>query len=211
MFNNEMKNQAFILAFITAGLFTYGLTYHQGYLGYWGLEETMFNLSLERTLFQGFVAANHLGAKTLGPLIIVSVLCFAVVFLFGCLWDRLKTKEYFYKIKLPEVKKYTETISLKYVGLFVAFSYWAFVALITLIFLLLVADFLGKEAASDQFKRFSKNQNPPLVINHKKYGVLAAHSILCSNSHCAFLVKGIVKTYSLADIHYFESRPSNEK
>lgn len=68
-----------VLPIVTAGLYLLGLTYHQGFLEGFNIEESLFPLSLDRTLFQGFVAFMTLSAKPL----YYSLIAGAAIFLTG--------------------------------------------------------------------------------------------------------------------------------
>lgn len=90
MLRNEIKNIALIVALVTAGLYTYGLAFYQGYLAYWGIEESLFIQNFERTLFHGFLVSSHLGMKALVYLVVVFIGLLAVVAFFTWLSNKLK-------------------------------------------------------------------------------------------------------------------------
>lgn len=70
-----------VLPIRTAGLYLLGLTYHHGFLAKFGIEETLLPLSVDRTLFQGFVAFTTLSAKPfLYSLVAAVALFFTAIF-----------------------------------------------------------------------------------------------------------------------------------
>jgi len=58
-----LKHASVIISMITATLYTLGLTFHQGYLREFGINDSMFSLSIDQTLFQGFVSLSTMGAS----------------------------------------------------------------------------------------------------------------------------------------------------
>lgn len=211
MLKGEIRNLSLFLAFVTASLFTYGLTFHQGFLGYWGLEETMFKLSFERTLFQGFVASSYLGAKTLFPLMLVSIVFFIIFLLLDMGRKKLEKAKWLKPLKKSSVvtnESQDMPSHIKYTGSLIIFSSWALTTFTALTFLLNFAGYLGKDAANDQYEGFKSGKGLPITVVHKDKCKWIAHSIVCSETHCAFLVGEQVKVWPLSDISVIESKPN---
>ena len=82
MFKAVIKNTPLFLALLTASLFAFGFTFHQGYLEYWRLEESMFQLSFERTLFQGALARLVLILGLVLALLVAVVIVLIRIFIF---------------------------------------------------------------------------------------------------------------------------------
>ena len=56
-----LKHAPVAISIILAALYALGLSFHQGYLRTLGIEETQFQLSIDRIFFQGFFATADLG------------------------------------------------------------------------------------------------------------------------------------------------------
>ena len=208
--NQQLRLLSLGLALGTASLFTYGLTYHQGFLAYWGLEETMFPLSLERSLFQGFVASSHLGAKTLAPLLGVSLACFAALLFFSWIWGRLQASRWLSRRRGPGPASSRVELALPawiaYAARWVQWSYWALVGFVVLMLTLVVADRLGRDAAQQRHASLRSGAQAPVTVNHRLKGPLLGHALICSDTHCAYLVGETVLTLARADIGVIESQ-----
>ncbi len=210
MINREIKNLSLILAFATASLYVYGLTFHQGYLRHWGLEESLFSLSFERTLFHGFLASSYLGAKTLGPLLGVSVALFAAMTSFAWLAKVLREKSWYQK-RFGERAKKTESGELpnyvQWAALIAAFAYWALVSFLVLMAMLAQAGRMGDTIAADQHARFNESKEGEVSVHLSSGEQFSGFAITCSSEHCAFLVNQAVKMYPLSSILLVESVP----
>lgn len=211
MIDREIKNLSLILAIATASLYTYGLTFHQGYLKYWGLEESLFLLSFERTLFHGFLASSYLGSKTLVPFFGVSVAIFAVMAFFAWLAKVLKNKAWYQKLFGERVKK-TEEGNLpgyvKWAALLVAFAYWALVSFLVLMALLVLAGHLGNDVAADQKAKFQNSIEQPVTIHLANGEQFQGFPVTCSSVHCAFFASGVVKLIPLSSMALVVSVPN---
>jgi len=211
MLNSEIKNLSLILALVTASLYVFGLTYHQSYLLYWGLEESLFELSFERTLFQGFIATSSFGANALVGLVGISAICFLGALLIQEARSRINQKKWFISFSkkidaITQAKSNSETPkSVKLSAIFLAISLWLLVAFIVLLLLLIVAGHFGERAAKNQLKAFSKPENKRHLISLKGEPPINASPIICSNKHCAFLIAGKTKTIPIDDISFIES------
>ena len=211
MLNNEIKNLSLILALTTASLYVFGLTYHQGYLLYWGLEETLFQLSFERTLFQGFVATSSFGANALVGLVTVSAILFLGALVTLQVHSLIKQKEWFVSLS-KRINAITQTNNnietpkaIKLTAIFLAISLWLLGAFIVLLLFLIVAGHFGERAAKNQFQALSKPEKKPNLISIKGEKPVNANSIICSDKYCAFLIDGKTKTIPLDDISFIES------
>ena len=206
-----LKNLSLILALTTASLYVFGLTYHQGYLLYWGLEETLFQLSFERTLFQGFVATSSFGANALVGLVTVSAILFLGVLVTLEAHSLIKQKEWFVSFskkidRITQTSNHVETPkSVKLSAIFLAVSLWVLGAFIVLLLLLIVAGHFGERAAKNQLKALSKPENKLNQISIKGEPPINASPIICSDKHCAFLIDGKTKIIPLDDISFIDS------
>ncbi|MEJ1381354.1 MAG: hypothetical protein RPT95_10370 [Candidatus Sedimenticola sp. (ex Thyasira tokunagai)] len=211
MLKNEIKNVALIIALVTAGLYTYGLAFYQGYLAYWGIEESLFIQNFERTLFHGFLASSHLGMRALVFLVVVFIGLFAVAAFFTWLSKKLKDNTWlqalFYE-PAPSKEKIDVPKHLKNTGLLALVTYWGLLALLVLISLLEIAGNFGKNVAADQHRKFIAGETSPVTVKTTKDVVTIGMPIVCSTTHCAFFIEGGVKIMPLSTVTVIESKPS---
>ena len=210
MLRNEIKNIALIIALVTAGLYTYGLAFYQGYLAYWGIEESLFIQSFERTLFHGFLASSHLGMRALVFLVIVFIGAFTVVAFFIWLAKKFKNNTWFQALFYkPSATKEKVKVSkhLKVTGLLALATYWGLLALLLLVSLLEIAGNFGKNVAADQHRKFIAGKTSPVTVQTIE-DVTMGMPIVCSTTHCAFFIEGAVKIMPLSTVKFIESKPS---
>jgi len=58
-----LKNASVYITLIAVILYTLGLNFYQGFLSVFGLEESMFPLTLDQTMFTGYISMVHMGVK----------------------------------------------------------------------------------------------------------------------------------------------------
>jgi len=85
------KQASVIITLVTATLYTLGLTFYQGYLFELGVEETLFPLTVDRTLFQGFVSITTMGAKALAYLYLTALSVTIVAMVGSAFSQQIKT------------------------------------------------------------------------------------------------------------------------
>lgn len=210
MINREIKNMSLILAFVTASLYVYGLTFHQGYLKYWGLEESLFLPSFEQALFHGFLASSYLGAKTLVPFLGVSVALFAAIAFFAWLAKVLREKAWYqnrFGEKVTKTKNGEWPNYIQWAALLVAFAYWALTSFFFLMVMLAIAGKMGGTIAADQHDQFNRSTEAEVNVHLSSGDEFKGFTITCSSEHCAFLVNNTVKMYPLSSISLIESAP----
>lgn len=227
MFKNEIKNTAILLSLITSSFYIFGLTYYQGYLGYWGIEDSLFPLAFEQTLFQGFVGVSHLSLKITLQLLLFLVVVWLVVVAFSAFsiftkfsqksedlistWLTRQTND---SLSINRLESMATTItkmekdkSVKFVSNLVVMTNSFLIGFISIIFLLFAAQYLGNAAAETNFKKFKENGYRKIDIVHKTLGTLKGTTILCNESYCAYLIDGTISTFPLSDIVYQKSTP----
>lgn len=205
----EIKHLSLILALLTSCLYVYGLTFHQGFLRYWGLEETMFPLSVERTLFQGFVASSYFATKTVFPLFAFTVVFFILMVLFSLMEKVIQNKRGFEKIAkiFSSNKQSYNGVPERIVsaGNMVAFMYWVVAAFVVMLLMILVADYFGRESAQNRYLQFIED-GPFVEFMHKEEGKIDASPIVCSATHCAYFSNQKILVYPLSDIKKIASK-----
>lgn len=205
MLKNVISNISLALAFITANFFSCGLAYQQSYLAYWGLEESSFSLSFERTLFQGFIAMSAPFMKIVGPLIPILIICFVVM-----LFLHIRATK---KSKSPVTKTDPNKQLPAYMNTFlnlIVFLFSTFMIIVFFYVFLQDARNFGNTYAKEQYDKFISGKGNQIVVMLKDNSSFNAYSICSSESHYAFLIGDKVRVLPLSDISVLESTP-NEK
>lgn len=211
----EMKNYlSVILSITTAGLYTLGFTYHQGYLREFGITDSLFPLSVDRALFEGFVSLSSMGATAVVWFILAAegVLILAVTGTF--VLKLMAKKKWFVKSfsqitnESPGTKNDEDGNSfIMFSKTMLMYSLVLFFMFIGILFVLIASDKSGTEAA----KRFKGN-----AINKKiKYSKIILRNtnielegavIASSRTNVAFLTTDKVVVLNMSDIARIDSR-----
>lgn len=88
-----LKHASVYLTLIAAILYTLGLNYYQGFLSVFGLEESMFPLTFDQTIFTGYLSMVQLRGKPILWLLIASEVALIVVYFADFLLKRLQKKK----------------------------------------------------------------------------------------------------------------------
>ena len=94
----------------------------------------------------------------------------------------------------------------KYIRL-ILILYGAVVILVFVNFIVFLAGYLGQKSADRQYDEFKNSKELSITIIHKDKTEWKGYSIICSETHCAFLVDEQVKVWPLSDISVIESKP----
>jgi len=199
-----------VLAVTTASLYAYGLSFYQGYLKYWGLEESLLELSFERLLFQGFMASGLSVVGALLPFALGSVLILVFAGFFGWLSERPKIKQWREKVQRGD----RNDSYLAYLALplpIVEGVYWVLVTFIVTFVLLAIATSKGQTIAENQKSGAFANAQNSVDVTLTTGQTFKGYSIICAEEHCAFFVEGEVVVYPKSSISSIRSRPLNKR
>ena len=214
MINKDIVNSAIILATITAVLYVHGLTFYQGFLRYWGIEESLFPITFERTLFQGYIAYLYLGASALLPAL------FAFFIIFCSTLGINQVVKLSIKHKYPRFlyKKCTDKIIkeyerqplhdvLVYSGIGMLASYILIIVFVIIFGLSYLSDKQGFSAAENQHKKFDTKDHKDRFSSKVQFSGKTKSAIpeegniiVCSNSHCAIYYNNKVSINKITDI-----------
>jgi len=200
-----LKHASIIITLTTAILYTLGLTFYQGYLFELGVEETQFPLTVDRTLFQGFISITTMGAKAIVYLYLTA-LCVTIVAMVGNIFlEQIKTHMVAKKIaglfsstsEETEIKEGFMSFSLKVAenaSYLILFFFFGLVVLV-------LCEKAGQEAAIEFKQRCERGEIYPVSISLKNSEeVFAGYSIVCSNWQCVYLVNGTAIVLNKSDI-----------
>lgn len=183
-----------VLPIVTAGLYLLGLTYHQGFLEGFGIEETLFPISIDRTLFQGFIAFVTLSAKPFAYSFVAAMAILTTAFLGAIISSNDCIKRWGSTLssklkKTSQKKPLSERASwvLDKAGTVAIYILVATLIYFSLLVVAISATQSGKEQASNFIANFAKSNDGYVIVyfeNEKK--PITAKPIFCSTSHCAY-------------------------
>lgn len=179
----------------TAILYLFGLTYHIGYLKAFGIEDSLFALASDKTLFTGFIATIDIGFMPATLIFFVVAIFFLLVLLlvilifYTSIGERLRTKltaklkSWQYKGKPhPEANTIIDKI-----GVWLIYSATIFIILFIFASITLLAHKSGEKQASREMHEFPESARKITTV----YSPLIKMptntlQIMCSDRYCAF-------------------------
>lgn len=183
-----------VLPLLSAGLYLMGATYHQGYLEAFGLDDSLFALSLEKALLTGFVALVTVGALPmfylwLATLALTIFALFVTAVLSHPRFRRLLS-DAAARVRNRLPRPALSTIATEIVDRSAsAYTHSGF-ALLTLLLLLFVAVLSaqsGREQGFKEARNFAERKgNYVTLYSARLDGPIVAKQIFCNASHCAF-------------------------
>jgi len=183
-----------VLPVLSAGLYLMGVTYHQGYLDGFGIEDSLFPLSIDRSLLSGFLALVSFGLIPMAYTVFAAMALATSVVVAAALssiprvnrWQAIVlTKLHSMRSKnapppaLNNLSDKWATVLMYVVGVFVVVFLLAVVAVLS--------TKSGREQARKEIDAF-KSQNGNYVTLHTASlpATTRAKQIICSTSHCAY-------------------------
>jgi len=187
-----IKYSTIITTIITAALYTLGSTYYQGFLGKLGIEESLFRMAVDRTLFHGMIATTSMGTKAIMWFLLAAEGVVITAAFGGILFK--------YARKLITLKKGINTKKLinssedKTENSFLIFSYKMFaIAVATflvyfgIILILMASSRAGKEAAIKFIKNTESGKIQKSTITFKDNRPhIQAFPIICNENQCSY-------------------------
>jgi len=217
-----LDHASVFISLVLASFYGLGLLYHKSFLREFGIEETQFPLSIDRTFYQGFFALAELTA----PNIMFVILCAAGVlltaYLAALLVEIAKRVNVVKPILLrlqnvftsnseivefhPAIERFTEfsTKVFWYVCAAV-FSY------LSILLILIAAEHAGK-ANAERYKDKIANkeiiQDTLLVeISKGKLETYKGYSIVCNSSQCAYFDGNSTSVFNDSSVKTLSSKP----
>lgn len=206
MLRREISNLPLWLALTTSVLYVVGLIFSQGFFTFWKLEESLFPLSLERTLFQGFVAYSYISAWSVLYLLVAALvtnyIAWASNFILGRVKSLNRNENIAKKSLRGDVKTRHQPLKdwVAMSSRWVVLSMWVCLIFTILVIILFAVAKLGYWTGERHLDRIKSGSVPPLVLTHSTRGKMGGHVILCSAQHCAFYSDSKLYVFPLTDI-----------
>ncbi len=204
-----LKHASIIITILTASLYTLGLTLHSGYLLELGIEETLFQLSFHRALFQGFVSTMQLGGPAIFWLLVSSeiILILVITGSFAVSWGNSKKWLNIPKLELPNALN-NKSVNMGQL-LFVS-SCVLFIIYMSLLVVILLSTKAGKDSAIRLKENINNNLVTPHVITFKnKDASITGYPVVCNVNQCAYISNGNTIILNLSDIKNIKSSITN--
>lgn len=189
-----------------ASLYFLGICFYQGFTRIMGVEETLFPISVDRTLFNGFFALLDLSIPQIGYFLlaaeIIALVAMTTVFLSSSI--RVRSAVGAWLICHSHDKKTAAPLEApSQVTTFANFSARMFVYAAVIFFTFLgillsgiVADKSGQATANNFLRKIEDRRQPSVdlfLVGQNQ--PIVAYPILCSATHCAFLINKKSVTY----------------
>lgn len=191
-----LKHASVIIGLILSSLYATGLLHHIEYLKRLGIEETQFQLSIERMFFQGFVFLADILSKSIFHFLMTAVAIYFLTLISMALTEYLKRKEYvkrltcflekhFGKQQPKEQKNSFKSLSERMVTV----TYMMFLGYITILLVLLLSSSTGKKYASNFTESIENGEAVKHSVSLKPDGeLIVGYPIICSETQCAYYI-----------------------
>lgn len=224
--NRLLDHAPVLISLVLASFYGIGLMYHQSFLRAFGIEETQFPLSIDRTFYQGFFALAELTA----PNIMFVILCAAGVVLtvyFATLFLVVAKRVNVAKSLLTKVRDLFSSNSEKVefhpaIEKFTEFStkvFWyvsaAVLSYLSVLLVLIAAEHAGKANAQRYKDKIANNEiaEDTLLVETSKgqLETYKGYSIVCNTSQCAYFDGNTTSVFNDSLVKTLNSKPINQQ
>lgn len=208
-----LKHVSVYITLITAILYTLGLNYYLGFLGEFGLQESMFPLTLDQTIYSGLVPMILIGIKPILWLLLAIgvVLVFASIVDFSLKWLQKKRAV---DTNAPETTTASNDKSRYEIGADRLFIFTIVILLVFggALFISWASAEAGKAAAQKYDERIKQGDfNSKSIFLKEGEEVLKGYSIMSSSQQYAFMIDGKPTVFNMADIKMIVSNQDKIK
>lgn len=194
------------LPIVTAALYLFGVVFYQGFMRRMGLEESQFPLTVDRTIFNGLFALLDLSAPQLINFILATEIFTLVTFIIVFISTSVRVRSFFKKVplSLPEnttsEAKLSPPAPITEIANFAAKALALCLIVVFVILGILAASYFTDKSGQDVADAFIHKaeagvRSPIELYLSGKSEPITAHIIVCSASHCAYLINGQAITY----------------
>ncbi|MEP0174137.1 MAG: hypothetical protein ABJH28_05200 [Paraglaciecola sp.] len=189
-----LKHASVIIGLILSSLYATGLLHHIEYLTRLGVEETQFQLSIERMFFQGFIFLADILSKSIFHFLIAAVAIYFLTLISIALVEYLKRKEYVKRLthlieshlgqKQPnELENSFKSLAERMVTV----TYMMFIGYIIILLVLLLSSSTGKKSAMNFIERIESGEalQHSLLLKSSIVPIMG-YPIICSDTQCAY-------------------------
>ena len=189
-----LKHASIVISIILAALYSIGLSFHQGYLRTLGIEETQFQLSIDRLFFQGFFATADLSTGAVVWLVMAASGVVIVANLGVLLIEIVNKLELRKSIPSHLFSKKENNTNYP----FFEFSFRMFLYILVLfgvylgILLVLIASDNSGTSHAEKFIERTENGDVKMKTVQFKNNAddYTGYSVICNDTQCSYFKKG---------------------
>lgn len=204
--NSYFEKFTTVIPFLSAGMYLLGTMYHQGYLKAFGVDDSLFPLTIDEALFSGFFASVRFGLEPIFYVIIaIFVLllatCLAIVifsvggvkkFMAKIMPKMARAKmalaKYFFPKRTIELSERMKNVIDKGGAIYIYIAGISLLAL-SLWFVAAVSEKSGREQGMKEMTKFQDSKGSWVTLYTGALPApVRAKQIICGTSHCAFFL-----------------------
>ncbi|MCZ8529133.1 hypothetical protein [Alteromonas sp. PRIM-21] len=185
-----LKHASIIISLILACFYGLGLSYHMSYLYELGIEESQFQLTLDRIFFQGFMSTMEFSSKGIIWFLVASVSIAAITTVAVEISKAVQKKPSFFSefVKKTDQKKDSKTTGFHALSeTMVGISFGGF-TLFVLVLLVLISSGNSGEAYAKKLKQnFVSGKIKKVEVKLKdEEKTIYGNAVICSETQCAY-------------------------
>lgn len=194
MTNSRLQTILTVLPVLSTGLYLMGLTYHQGYLDAFGVDDSLFPLASDKALLSGFIALITFGLAPMLYSIFAGLALAFTVMVAAVLSSHPSVKHWqsivFTKRSKLQVKNAPSDAMNAFAdksATIYGYSVGFFLVVISLLVVAVLSGKSGKEQAVKEIRSFNDQVgNYATLYSPLLPAPTRTRQIICSLSHCAF-------------------------
>jgi hypothetical protein len=194
MNESPIKTLLTVLPVLSAGLYLLGATYHQGYLGAFGIDDSMFQIPIDRLLFSGFVAFITFGLMPIVYSVAALVVLFVAVVLTAILssvpqvqhWQLVITQK-LHSFRSSRKPSPTMNALVDKSATLYAYTMGGVMVVVLFLVVAVLSSRTGREQAQREIDSFLVGKGNYVYFTTDQLSApTKAKQIICGNTHCAF-------------------------
>ncbi len=184
------QHASIIISHVLASCYGLGVSYHMSYLYELGIEESQFQLTLDRIFFQGFMSTMEFSSKGVIWFLLASLSIAGIASIAVEVSKAVRKKPSLFSAFLKRIQKKHTTKSTGFVALsetMVGISFCGF-ALFMLVLLVLLASGNSGEAYAKKLKQnFVSGKVKKVQIKLKSQeDIISGNAVICNDTQCAY-------------------------
>lgn len=194
MNDSRLQTILTVLPVLSAGLYLMGATYHQGYLGAFGLDDSQFPLATDKSLLSGFLALVTFG---LVPMLYTLLAVFALAFtvMIAAVLSSHPRVKHWQAIVIAKLASWraknapSETMNdlVDKSAIIYGYAVGVFLVVFSLIVVAVLSGKSGKEQAIKEIGSFKEEVGAYAILYSPLLPIPArAKQVICGSQHCAF-------------------------
>jgi len=189
-----LKHASVVISIILAALYSIGLSFHQGYLRTLGIEETQFQLSIDRLFFQGFFATADLSTGAVVWLVMAAsgvVIVVNVGVLLIEIVNKLEVKKYIPSQLFSKNENNTNHPFFEFYFRMFLYIIVLFGVYLGILLVLIASDNSGTSYAEKFIERTENGDVKMKIVQFKNNSDdYTGFSVICNDTQCSYFKGG---------------------